>query len=160
MSQSRRRMLYRVLGLGGVTLLLLSGCAGSGEGLDEEGNPIGVGGPADEEELPFIPTFSSIQANIFVPFCVCHQGAAAPQGLVLNTDATWDMLVATSSTQVPDLFRVEPDSPDDSYLIHKLEGGADVVGFRMPPTELGEAHRPQEEIDVIRQWILDGALDN
>ena len=159
MSQSHRK-LYRFLGLVGVILLLLSGCAGSGEELDEEGNPIGVGGPAEEDELPFTPTFSSIQTNIFVPFCVCHVGAAAPQGLVLNTDATWDLLVAVSSNEIPDLFRVEPGAPADSYLIRKLEGGPDIVGFRMPPTELGEAHRPQEEIDVIRQWILDGALDD
>ncbi len=67
---------------------------------------------------------------------------------------------ALPRVEVPALFRVEPGNPDDSYLIRKLEGGPDIVGFQMPPTELGEAHLPQEEIDVIRQWITEGAQDN
>ena len=112
------------------------------------------------DDLPFAATFSNIQSNIFVPSCPCHQGASAPQGLVLNTTATLDMLVNTSSNQAPNLFRIEPGNPNTSYLIHKLEGGPDIVGFQMPPTELGETHLRQEEIDVVRQWIIDGALAN
>jgi hypothetical protein len=140
--------------------MLLGACAGSGDGLDEQGNPIDGDGAGPTDGLPFAATFRSIQANIFVPSCPCHQGASAPQGLVLNTDATLDVLVNTSSQEMPDLFRIEPGNPDDSYLIRKLEGGPNIVGFQMPPTELGEAHLRQEEIDVIRQWIADGALDN
>lgn len=144
----------------GCTLMLLGACAGSGEGLDDQGNPVDGDTPGPGDDLPFAPTFSSIQANILVPSCPCHQGAAAPQGLVLNTAATLDMLVNTLSNEMPELFRIEPGNPDDSYLIRKLEGGPNIVGFQMPPTELGEAHLSQAQIDVVRQWIVDGALDN
>jgi hypothetical protein len=148
-------------------LLILGGCAGSGEDLDEQGNPISDDTPPivepPPEEMPPVdeaPTFTSLQETIFVPFCVCHVGAIAPQGLVLNSAATYDLLVGTPSEQMSDLLRVEPGNADDSYLIHKLEGGPSIQGFQMPPTELGEQHLPQETIDLVREWIAAGALDN
>jgi len=149
---------YLIMVLAYAALLLLSACAGSGEGVDDAGSPNPPGGPPPGDGSG--SSFRSIQDNIFKPSCVCHAGAAAPQGLVLNTDGALDLLVNRTSSQAPDLFRVEPGNPDDSYLIRKLEGGPDIVGFQMPPTELGEAHLAQEHIDVIRQWIADGALDN
>ena len=152
-SQSR----YLILVLACTVLLLLSSCAGSGEGVGEGGNPNNPGGPPPGGGSV---SFRHIQESIFKPSCPCHAGAAAPQGLVLNTDSTLDLLVNKTSGEAPDLFRVEPGNPDDSYLIRKLEGGPDIVGFQMPPTELGETHLAQDQIDVIRQWITDGALAN
>jgi hypothetical protein len=140
-------------------LLLLSSCAGSGEGVGEGGSPNNPGGPPPGDGSS-TTSFRSIQDSIFKPSCPCHAGAAAPQGLVLNTDSTLDLLVNKPSGEMPELFRVEPGNPDDSYLIRKLEGGPDIVGFQMPPTELGETHLAQEQINLIRQWIADGALDN
>jgi hypothetical protein len=137
-------------GLIWVLLLLLSACAGNGEGLDEP----------DEEPLTppqEAPTFSDIQTMIFIPICVCHVGAAAPLGLVLDTADSIDMLVNIPSAEVPDLFRVEPGNPDDSYLVRKLEGGPDIVGSPMP---LGGPPLDQDMIDQVREWILAGALDN
>ncbi len=46
-----------------------------------------------------------------------------------------------------------PGNPDQSYLIQKIEGHA-AVGARMP---LGAPPLPQSTIDVIRQWIANGA---
>jgi hypothetical protein len=63
------------------------------------------------------------------------------------------MLVNTSSVEVPSLKRVLPGNPDQSYLIQKLEGHA-AVGAQMP---LGMPPLPQSTIDVIRQWIANGA---
>lgn len=175
MSAFRHRVYGGIL-FAWTVLLILGGCSGSGEGLDEQGNPIGddtppVVAPPGEmppgemppEEMPPMdeaPTFTSIQETIFVPFCVCHVGAAAPLGLVLDSAATFDLLVGTPSAQMSDLFRIEPGNPDDSYLIRKLEGGPSISGFQMPPTELGEQHLPQETIDLVREWIAAGALDN
>jgi hypothetical protein len=48
---------------------------------------------------------------------------------------------------------VAPTLPDDSYLVHKIEG-TQAAGQRMP---LGRAPLSQAEIDAIRQWISDGA---
>jgi hypothetical protein len=55
---------------------------------------------------------------------------------------------------VPSLQRVEPGDPNNSYLIQKLEGTA-AEGRQMP---LNGAPLPQADINVIRQWITDGAL--
>ncbi len=140
-------------------LLFVAACAGNGEGLDENGNPFEEIEPP--VPMPEAPTFSDVQGTVFVPFCFCHVGASAPLGLVLDTDATYDLLVNTPSAQRPELFRVEPGNPDESYIIHKLEGGPDIVGFRMPAIELGaSAHLSQETINRIRDWITAGALDN
>lgn len=128
--------------------LAIAGCAGNGDGLDENGRP------SDDGPLPLAPTFASIQQNVFTPICTgCHAGAQAPIGLRLDEASSYAMLVNAPSAEVPSLARVRPGNPDASYLIQKLQGSA-AVGGRMP---LGGPPLPQETIDVIRQWITDGA---
>ncbi|MFP5305576.1 MAG: hypothetical protein ACLGI7_07095 [Gammaproteobacteria bacterium] len=131
---------------------LLAGCGGNGSGLDENGRPIDEGG-GDGGELQ--PTIESIQDHVFTPQCAsCHAGALAPQGLRLeDAQTSYDNLVDVRSTQVPTQFRVEPGSPDTSYLIDTLEG-TQAVGDRMPR---GQPPLDAETIGVIRQWISDGA---
>ena len=126
----------------------LLGCSGSGEGLDENGRPL------DSGPLPLAPTFASIQQNVFTPACTrCHSGAAAPAGLRLDEASSYAMLVNVASVEVPGLRRVRPGDPDLSYLIQKLEGRA-AVGGRMP---LNSPPLPQATIDVVKQWIREGA---
>jgi mono/diheme cytochrome c family protein len=64
------------------------------------------------------------------------------------------LLVGVPSVQQPGLLRVDPGNPNDSYLIHKLEGTA-AVGGQMP---LGGTPLASADIAVVRQWIADGAL--
>lgn len=131
-----------------LTVVLLSACAGNGEGLDENGRPAGT------EEQPLLPELASIQNAVFTPICTaCHSGAGAPLGLRLDEGAAFAMLVNAPSVEVPTLRRVEPGNPDASYLIQKLEGTA-AVGGRMP---LNGPPLPAATIQVIRQWIADGA---
>jgi len=126
----------------------LLGCAGDGEGLDENGRPL------DNGPLPLVPTFASIQQNVFTPICTrCHSGAAAPTGLRLDEASSYAMLVNVASVEVPGLRRVRPGDPDLSYLVQKIEGRA-AVGGRMP---LNSPALPQATIDVIKQWIREGA---
>jgi len=73
-----------------------------------------------------------------------------------STAASFAALVDVASIQVPALDRVEPGDPDNSYLIHKLEG-TQSVGTRMPQ---GGPFLDQATIDMIRQWIADGAPNN
>ena len=97
--------------------------------------------------------------NVFTPTCAvsgCHTGAGAPQGLRLDEATSYALLVNVASTQNGTVIRVEPGDPDNSYLIQKLEGSAS-VGGQMP---LGRAPLAQVTIDVIRQWITDGAIDD
>jgi methionine-rich copper-binding protein CopC len=134
----------------GIAALTLAGCAGNGEGLDANGRPLGSGGPGG----PLVATFDSIQANVFTPICTaCHAGGAAPEGLRLDAGSSYDLLVGVPSNEVSSLQRVTPGDPDRSYLVQKLEGNA-AVGARMP---LGGPYLDQATIDVIRQWISDGA---
>jgi len=96
-----------------------------------------------------------IQANVFTPICTsCHAGASAPLGLRLDAANSYALLVGVPSVEVPQLQRVAPNDPDNSYLIQKLEGTA-AIGAQM---SLGRPAVPQSTIDFIRQWITDGAL--
>jgi hypothetical protein len=107
----------------------------------------------------FGPNFSEIQANIFTPNCAttgCHLGASAPQGLRLDDANSFGMLVGIASSEESSILRIAPGEPDNSYLIHKLEGSAS-VGAQMP---LSAPPLEQASIDVIRQWITDGAIDD
>ena len=50
--------------------------------------------------------------------------------------------------------RVEAGDPDSSYIIRKLEGAPGITGQQMP---FGGPYLPQSTINVIRQWITNGA---
>jgi hypothetical protein len=125
----------------------LSACSGSGEGLDQNGRPI-------DTTPPPVSAFKTIQDTIFTPLCVtCHAGPAAPRGLRLESGVAFAALVNAPSAEVPALLRVKPGDPNASYLVQKIEGRA-AVGARMP---LGQPPLSQANIDLIRQWITDGA---
>jgi len=129
-------------------ILLLGACAGNGEGLDANGDPITVGPPANSD-------FEEIQATIFTPICsTCHIGAGAPQGMRLDAANSYAMIVNVPSSEVPGLMRVNPGNPDASYLVQKIEGNA-AVGVRMPAN--GPPYLPQDRIDLVRRWIAAGA---
>ncbi|HME37888.1 MAG TPA: Ig-like domain-containing protein [Steroidobacteraceae bacterium] len=136
-------------------LLLLgcvTGCAGNGMGLDQNGQPISPGGGTGG---PITADFQSIQDNVFTPICSqCHIGAGAPQGLQLDAAHSYNLLVGVPSAEQPNLLRVKPGDPDNSYMVHKIEGVSGITGGRMP---LGETPLPQATIDAIRQWITNGA---
>ena len=129
--------------------ILLSACTGGdGSSLPPRLPPGSVG-----------PNFSEIQASIIEPNCAttgCHLGAAAPQGLRLDSANSYGMLVGVASSEASSILRVAPGDPNNSYLIQKLEGTAS-VGAQMP---LGAPALEQAAIDVIRQWISDGAIDD
>lgn len=135
---------------------LLAACGGgSGEGLDSNGRPISEGGGGTGGGLG--PTFSAIQRDVLTPRCtVCHAGAAAPAGLRLDEGSSYALLVGVASRQSPGTLRVAPGRPDDSYLVHKIEGRA-AVGARMP---LGGPFLDDATIAVIRDWIARGAQNN
>ena len=148
------RLLLTILAAG--TLFLFSGCAGNGQGLDDNGNPIGNGNGGPPVE--FDPTFTNIQQNVFNVRCVeCHSGFDAPEGLHLDAQNSYSLLVGVASNERPDLLRVDPGNPDASYLIRKLEGGPDIIGDQMP---LDRIPLDQKTINVIRVWITQGAPRN
>jgi hypothetical protein len=141
-------------GIGAALLFLgcAAGCAGNGEGLDQNGQPISAGGGTGGA---ITADFKSIQDNVLTPICSqCHIGASAPEGLQLDAAHSYNLLVGVPSVEQPDLLRVKPGDPDDSYMVHKIDGAPGIDGGQMP---LGEPPLPQATIDAIRQWIANGA---
>jgi hypothetical protein len=142
--------------------VLLAGCVGSGSGLDANGNPIGSSssapsssGPSSSAPQGLTADFQSIQDNIFTPICTkCHIGAGAPEGLQLDAAHSYALLVGVPSAEVPTTLRVKPGDPTNSYIIQKLQNSAGIVGAQMP---FGGPYLLQSTIDVIKQWITNGA---
>lgn len=131
--------------------LMCSGCAGDGEGLDQNGRPIDSTGGGNGT---LTADLQSIQDNVFTPICTaCHAGANAPVGLRLDAANSYNMLAGIPSVEVPSLQRVAPGDPANSYIIQKLEGTA-AVGARMP---FGGPPLSAATIQTIRQWIAQGA---
>ena len=130
------------------------GCAGNGAGLNSTGQPIGSGGGGGGP-VPLTADFQSIQQNVFTPICSpCHSGASAPEGLMLDAAHSYNLLVGVASAEVPTFDRVKPGDPNSSYIILKLEKDPGIVGSQMP---LNQTPLPQSTINVIRQWITNGA---
>jgi len=115
--------------------------------------------PPPPPPVTFGPNFSEIQAAVFTPTCAvsgCHTGSGAPEDLQLDEANSYTLLVGVASNEDAGVLRVSPGDPDNSYLIQKLEGSAS-VGGQMP---LNGTPLSQANIDSIRQWITDGAVDD
>jgi hypothetical protein len=112
------------------------------------------------------PTFSSIQRDIFDapdssgrPACSgCHNpnNVLTFRQVALNmaSAASYDSLVGVPSRQKAGLLRVAPGDPANSYLIHKVEGRAGIVGDRMPDRG---PFLSAGQIAIITRWIELGA---
>jgi mono/diheme cytochrome c family protein len=103
-------------------------------------------------------TLAQLQETIFTPVCSgCHTGggSALPASMNLSSAAaSFASLVGVASEQRPALSRVASNDPTNSYLVHKIEGGPNIVGSRMPLT--GTPLTP-EQIANVRAWIQSGA---
>lgn len=137
---------------------------------------LAIGSAACDEKLSTLagptrdlePTFASIQKEIFETTdtagrtaCVaCHTNVGRnPAGnLNLLHDVAYNNLVGVNATQRPSMKRVEPGNPDDSYLVHKLEGRPGIVGVRMPFN--GPPYLTDGQIVIVRRWIELGAPRN
>lgn len=96
---------------------------------------------------------------IFDLRCVsCHQGSGRA-GLVLEPAMAYKNLVGVASTE-SQLLRVAPGSPDKSYLLNKLRGTQSQVGGAGQQMPFGGSPLPQDQIDSIQQWIMQGAPSN
>ena len=114
------------------------------------------------------PTFSSIQREIFdttdssgrLACTNCHTnvGRNPSGGLNLVSGVSYASLIRVASTGKPGAVRVIPGDPDNSYIIHKLEGSSDIVGVRMPRGN--GPYLTDGQILVIKRWIANGAPNN
>jgi hypothetical protein len=139
-----------------VLIVLALGTVGCDEALSD------LTGPTPDLE----PTFSSIQQQIFSagdssgrPACTnCHNAIGSRfNGLDLTAAVSYNNLVNVPSRFRAGAIRVIPGDPENSYLIHKLEGRSTIAGVRMP---LNGPYLQPGQILVIRRWIETGAPNN
>ena len=114
------------------------------------------------------PTFASVQKNIFETTdiagrvaCVnCHTnvGRNPSGGLNLLHDLAYDQIVNVPSARKPGAIRIIPGDPENSYLVHKVEGRSGIVGLRMPFT--GPPFLTDGQILILKRWIANGAPRN
>ena len=111
------------------------------------------------------PTLSSIQRDIFQaadssgrPACTgCHTsaGRVPSGGLDLSGALAYGSLVNVAGRGKAGTIRVIPGDPENSYLVHKLDGRPGIVGERMPRG--GGPFLSGGQMSVIKRWIELGA---
>ena len=86
----------------------------------------------------------------------CHVAPKPKVGVNLLPGQAYDNLVSRPSVQ-SDLPRVTPGKVEQSYLWYKLQGTQEQVGKgkQMPPT--ARLALTDEEMELLRRWIEQGA---
>lgn len=123
-----------------------------------------VAGPTPDLQ----PTLSSIQREIFnkpdssgrLACTQCHTnvGRVPTANLLLTEGNSYQSLVGQPSRAKTGAVLVVPGEPDDSYLMHKLAGRADIVGARMPRSN--GPYLTAGQMSIIRRWIQLGARND
>jgi hypothetical protein len=104
------------------------------------------------------PRLSVIQEEVFTPSCAlssCHDAEGPEAMMDLSAGASHASLVNVDGSLAP-VVRVIPGDPDGSLLVQAIEGTAPDPINQMPVGLVLE----DEKIDVIRQWIEDGAAND
>lgn len=114
-------------------------------------------------------SFSMDIVPMFVESCTaCHGGENPSAQTNLEAEYAYDELVNVAARfsreredEADHFMRVMPGVPEASYLMHKLLGTHIIVGGSGQQMPRGD--RPawtDEQIDLVRQWILAGAPNN
>jgi hypothetical protein len=109
----------------------------------------------NDEQTSILPKFSEIQEKIFTPSCAtsgCHSSGGVNPVLAGNS---YQNIVNKQSSAGIDY--IEPNDPDNSYLIRKILGSDGISGSRMP---LNRSPLSETETDAIINWVEDGAENN
>ncbi len=140
---------FRVRVAIGLFLVASVACAGDGTGLD---------GDDGGDEV----TLRDVQP-IFTGNCLfsgCHAGSDPAQGMSLGAGQTFSSVVNIAARELPSMNRVTPNQPDNSYLVHKVQGTHIDVGGSGSRMPLNRSELSQSDIDLIRAWIQAGAQPN
>ena len=123
--------------------VLLAGCSDHGDPVDPGGG--GAPGPV---------SYAAQVQPLWNTHCIGCHGAGGNGGLDLRAPGSRDRLVGAVAQGYPGV-RVASGEPDQSVLYLKMTG-AGGVGTLMPPAGALGA----DDLDTVRRWIEEGALDN
>ena len=106
--------------------------------------------------------FAASVQPIFGNCTGCHTGAGAPEGMSLAAGVAYNAIFEQAAGEAPALKRVRAFRPDSSYLVHKIQGTQATVGGSGSRMPLGctTSCLPNATINIIRNWILQGAPNN
>ncbi len=82
----------------------------------------------------------------------CHMGGNVTSGLALDDIRG---AIGLQSGQLPGLFMIRCEFPEQSYLLKKVKGDDDIFGQKMPS---GGA-LTDDEIEMLEVWIAEGCTD-
>lgn len=101
-----------------------------------------------------IVLYEDVYERVFEPKCVgCHSGSFAQEGFDMSREVGYENMVNVNSRQRTSEILVVPGDPENSYFFRKITG-ENIDKTRMPQgTPLSES-----EIELVRKWILDGAI--
>lgn len=127
--------------------------------LNEEQNTVELQATTDDDV--FFP--QDIQPILTASCAVsgCHSGAAPAQELDLSEGKAHGSLFEVQSVQCLESdmrLRVTPGNPDASYLIDKLRN-RNICGIETLRMPRDADPLPEETIQLIEQWITEGALE-
>lgn len=113
----------------------------------------------EQQQGPAPVSFSAQVLPLLMRECsYCHMREDRYGYLVIDPESTWSNLVEVPAYAYPQMMRVLPGSADQSYLWKKLTGehlqlGAE--GWLMPYFRWSD-----QNLELVRRWIEEGALDN
>lgn len=97
-----------------------------------------------------VATYASIREGVFVPKCLkCHSEGERAEDFPLDS---YVAMMAVSANEKGEFMIVSGD-PSASTLVKEIEAG------KMPTKKSGLPPVTPEELNVIRQWILEGAKE-
>ncbi len=119
-------------------------------GCEDIGDPVA---PADDPNGGSAMSYGNDILPIFNSNCttICHLSPASPGFGNLDLNSYDTLMDQTGPNHAPVII---PGDPDSSYLMKRIE---DTIAPQMP---LGLPELSSEQINQIRQWIQEGALDN
>lgn len=133
--------------------MIIAACGDNSTGTNGD-NGNGNGDNGNGEEPPPEPTFTNVQ-EIFNGSCggtECHIGERT-NGVRLDS---YEDVTESEGLQYGELVVQEEDAAG-SPLVDKIESDNPEYGVRMPE---GGPYLSDDEIELIKEWIDDGAEDN
>lgn len=115
--------------------------------------------PTEDIEIPQqeidLAVYGRIQKQVFAQCIQCHGGSGfAAAGLHLTEGKSYSYIVNIPAIHNTEKMRIAPNSVSSSYLIDVLEGKV------LQNQHSSLSSLKEDDVELIKQWILKGANNN